>query len=550
MGLPLRCLPLACFCFFFWRAPPPPMPGIPGMPGMPPPWAMRDIILRASKKRSMRFFTALTSTPEPRAIRARREPLMMWGSWRSPGVIDLMIAAVRSTSRSSRLLIWSFICPMPGSIPSSFEMEPILRTCSICARKSSSVNSLGPFASLAAIFSASACEKVCSAFSIRLSMSPMPRMREAMRSGWNASKSSSFSPLEANMICRPVTCAIDRAAPPRASPSSLESTTPSKPTPSRNASAVLTASWPIIASTTNRISSGLTASRMSAACCISSASMPSRPAVSTITTSCCLPRANSTESFATCTGSPTPLPGSGAKTATSARSATTDSWFTALGRWRSQATSSGAWPWDLSQRPSFPASVVLPDPWRPASMMTVGGFLANRSRRVSPPRIPTSSSLTILMTCWAGFSACETSVPVARSFTCLMKARTTGSATSASSRAIRISRAVASMSASDRRPLPRRFLNVAARRSERVSNTVVANPSVGSGGGGRPPRVSARKSAIPGRRSPPCRTGPAARGRQALGPGFRGQACTARSTVRARAAASPSGSGAPPASVT
>ena len=35
------------------------------------------------------------------------------------------------------------------------------------------------------------------------------------------------------------------------------STTPVKPTPSRNASAVLTASWPTIASTTNRISSGL-----------------------------------------------------------------------------------------------------------------------------------------------------------------------------------------------------------------------------------------------------------------------------------------------------
>ena len=41
------------------------------------------------------------------------------------------------------------------------------------------------------------------------------------------------------MIGRPVTCATDSAAPPRASPSSLESTTPSKPTPSRNASAVV-----------------------------------------------------------------------------------------------------------------------------------------------------------------------------------------------------------------------------------------------------------------------------------------------------------------------
>ena len=38
-------------------------------------------------------------------------------------------------------------------------------------------------------------------------------------------------------------------------------------------------------------------------------------------------------------------------------------------------------------------------------MITVGGFLANCSRRVSPPRIATSSSLTILMTCCAGLSA-------------------------------------------------------------------------------------------------------------------------------------------------
>ncbi len=52
-----------------------------------------------------------------------------------------------------------------------------------------------------------------------------------------------------------------------------------------------------------------------------------------------------------------------------------ESWLTALGRWRSQATSSGEWPCPFSQRPSFPASVVLPAPWRPASMITVGRLL-------------------------------------------------------------------------------------------------------------------------------------------------------------------------------
>ena len=50
-------------------------------------------------------------------------------------------------------------------------------------------------------------------------------------------------------------------------------------------------------------------------------------------------------------------------------------------------------------------------------MMTVGGTLANRSRLASPPRISISSSLTILMTCCAGFSASETSDPLARSRT-------------------------------------------------------------------------------------------------------------------------------------
>lgn len=139
------------------------------------------------------------------------------------------------------------------------------------------------------------------------------------------------------------------------------------------------------------------------------------------------------------------------------------------------------WPWSLSHLPSFPASVVLPAPCRPASMITVGGFLANRRRRVSPPRIVTSSSFTIFRTCWAGLRALETSLPSALSFTFLMNVRTTGRATSASRSAIRISRAVASMSASESRPFPRRFLKVALRRSERVSNTVASVLGVGGG---------------------------------------------------------------------
>ena len=37
---------------------------------------------------------------------------------------------------------------------------------------------------------------------------------------------------------------------------------------------------------------------------------------------------------------------------------------------------SGVWPWLFSHMPSLPASVVLPAPWRPASMITVGEVLA------------------------------------------------------------------------------------------------------------------------------------------------------------------------------
>ncbi len=206
---------------------------------MPP--ATCFIIFCASKKRVTRLLTSVTLTPEPRAMRARREPLMIFGSWRSAGVIERMIAATRSRSRSSTWLSCSRICPMPGIMPRRFLSGPILRTIIICSRKSSSVKP-SPEASLPAILAASASSKVRWACSIRVRMSPMSRMREAMRSGWKASKSSSFSPVEANMIGRPVMCRTESAAPPRASPSSLVSTTPSKPTPSMNACAVVTAS--------------------------------------------------------------------------------------------------------------------------------------------------------------------------------------------------------------------------------------------------------------------------------------------------------------------
>src|SRR5689334_24583662 len=51
-----------------------------------------------------------------------------------------------------------------------------------------------------------------------------PRIRPAMRSGWNCSSASSFSPVDINLIGFSTTDLIESAAPPRASPRSEEHT--------------------------------------------------------------------------------------------------------------------------------------------------------------------------------------------------------------------------------------------------------------------------------------------------------------------------------------
>ena len=113
----------------------------------------------------------------------------------------------------------------------------------------------------------------------------MPRIRDAIRSGWKRSSCSTRSPVETYMIGLPVTARTDSAAPPRASPSSLVRTTPSKSTRSAKLSATFTASWPVIESSTSRMSWGLVALRIATSSSISSSSTCRRPAVSTISTS-------------------------------------------------------------------------------------------------------------------------------------------------------------------------------------------------------------------------------------------------------------------------
>ena len=121
--------------------------------------------------------------------------------------------------------------------------------------------------------------------STSVTMSPMPRIRPASRSGWKTSSASVFSPVPRNLTGIPVTAPIERAAPPRASPSILVRTRPVTGTAAAKPWATVTASWPVIASTTRSVSTGLTAALTARISSISASSMVSRPAVSRITTS-------------------------------------------------------------------------------------------------------------------------------------------------------------------------------------------------------------------------------------------------------------------------
>ena len=144
---------------------------------------------------------------------------------------------------------------MPGIIFRIPCSGPIRRSILYAFRKSSKVN--WPAARRFSISACSSSSTAASARSISVSTSPMPRMREAIRSGWNTSSASTFSPVDANLIGLPVIAFTDSAAPPRASPSSFVRMTPSKAMRSSNACATFTASWPVIASSTSRMLCGL-----------------------------------------------------------------------------------------------------------------------------------------------------------------------------------------------------------------------------------------------------------------------------------------------------
>ena len=172
------------------------------------------------------------------------------------------------------------IFPMPGIIPIMPCIPPILSICSSCIFRSFMLNC--PLAMRFIIFSACSASMVSCAFSTRATISPMPRIRPAIRSGSKVSSASIFSPKPTNLMGLPVTARMESAAPPRPSPSMRVNTTPEMPIRSLKFSAVCTASCPVNPSTTSRVSRGLATSRTASTCCISSSSMERRPAVSSI----------------------------------------------------------------------------------------------------------------------------------------------------------------------------------------------------------------------------------------------------------------------------
>ena len=270
----------------------PPMPPIPGIPGMPP----RVICCMKPRifwKSASTLSTSAGVWPQPEAMRRRREgeAASRSGSCRSPGVIEPIIASIFWSCCSPCLSMPSSILFMPGISFISPPREPMRLIMRICCTKSE--KSKLASCSFCCMRATSASSTSFWAFSTRVSTSPMPRMRLAIRSGWKGCSASTFSPVPMNLIGAPLTLRIERAAPPRESPSSLVSTAPVIPTRSWKARVSSAASWPIMASTTSSTSSGWTASRIRTISPIIDSSIWSRPAVSTSTVSkpCSRPRA-------------------------------------------------------------------------------------------------------------------------------------------------------------------------------------------------------------------------------------------------------------------
>ena len=219
--------------------------------------------------------------PQPAAMRRLREACKSSGFARSSGVMERMIAALRSIMRSSMSISSSFELLMPGNFERMPFNGPIFFTCRNCSKRS--LKSILFCIMRSAVRAADFSSIFACASSMRDSTSPMPRIRLAIRSGWKTSRSSIFSPVPANLMGLPVMALTESAAPPRVSPSSFVKITPVMSSRSSNDFATFTASWPVMASTTSRISVGFTASFIFFSSFMSASSICRRPAVSMMT---------------------------------------------------------------------------------------------------------------------------------------------------------------------------------------------------------------------------------------------------------------------------
>ena len=229
--------------------------------------------------------TSLSSFPLPLAIRRLRAGCLASksGVSRSSFVIELIIASYALYCRSTAASCLSVIPPIPGIILAICPRLPMLVTVLYCCKKSLKSNLAAIIFFVISIASSSLI--AASAFSTSVTTSPNPRIRLAIRSGMNASRSCIFSPVPTNLIGFPLTSFTDSAAPPRVSPSVLVSIAPVIPAASSNDFTSPAASCPVIASTTSSTSDGLTTSFISRSSCIIPSSIFSRPAVSISTTS-------------------------------------------------------------------------------------------------------------------------------------------------------------------------------------------------------------------------------------------------------------------------
>lgn len=189
-------------------------------------------ILRISPNCLRSLLTSMMEVPLPRAMRFLRVPLMICGCSRSFGVMERTMASMCAIffppMRSVGICFLSFF--MPGSMPRIPSSGPRFLIMFIWLRKSLKSNL--PLCMRLAAFMASFSLILSAMFSTIETTSPISRILPAMRSGWNSERLSSFSPSPMYLIGLPVTARMERAAPPRASPSNLVRTMPVMPTAS------------------------------------------------------------------------------------------------------------------------------------------------------------------------------------------------------------------------------------------------------------------------------------------------------------------------------